>query len=32
MIASLPDLGHLQQQLDQLDKRLKDLEKKLPAK
>jgi membrane-associated protease RseP (regulator of RpoE activity) len=29
MVAPLPNLGHLQEQLDDLDKRLKDLEKKL---
>ena len=32
MLAPLQDLGHLQEQLDDLNKRLKDLEKKLPAK
>ncbi len=29
MVAPLPELGHLQEQLDDIDKRLKDLEKKL---
>lgn len=32
MLAPLQDLGRLQEQLDELNKRLNDLEKKLPAK
>jgi hypothetical protein len=32
LMAPLHDLGRLQEQLDDLDKRLKDIEKKLPAK
>lgn len=32
MIAPMPDMGRMQERLDEIEKRLKDLEKKLPAR
>jgi len=32
MVAPMPDMGRMQERLDEIEKRLKDLEKKLPAR